>query len=759
MNSQLDTNGYASNSMDAIVVAKAVDVNDLQFNVNIMQLNDLNSNIQVENTKVSDVRTNIIIQRNEYSDLQFNIDVRQLSDLYSNISVAAKNVIFGLVDAQHPPIISKQVIPYKDAYISSKYPTFNSGLTKGLTVGNLNGETYRSFMGFNLAFLKGCVIKKANLVLKLQSSMDTNIRLLSFTDSWMEENITWKNQPKTVGILASAAVKNDTSQVTIDIQDYIQNHINTEQYYYSFRLDDADKTNNRYIAIDSRENIEPSYLDIEYFSTEVVNYGKIQVKSNITVQQNKTSDINCNININRYNDVSKLPSKLTIRRPEMIDSNIIISRDFLRFNINIKKYYKESLNSKITIRKHSYEELDSNIIISKPFLNSNVRITNYSDIDSSIKIRVEEINEVVSNVIIRRHEVHDILSKINIKQLIDIPSSINITHDTVYGNLSIRRHEMNDFDSNIKVRLHDFANITGSINISHGTMLSNIAIRRHDESNINSNIIIRLHNKNDLNGSLVVSKREIQSNIIVRQHGISDLNNTINIRPTSNLNSNIIVTIVKDLNSKLNVRNTTFSEIRGKIGVTYFDNLESNIAVRQFANNDFNSIIAVRRHNESSINGNIIIHPASNLNGSIIVTVVKDLNSNINIRNTTFSEIHSKLTVKYRNDIQSNISVKQFTKNDFDSIITVRQHETNDFGSNIIIRPTLSLDSNIEVMHFKDLYCRLGSQNTTLSEIHSKIIVKHHNDIESNIIIKQFANNDIISTIYINTDSGYVFIM
>ena len=32
MNSQLDTNGYASNSMDAIVVAKAVDVKVVKAN-------------------------------------------------------------------------------------------------------------------------------------------------------------------------------------------------------------------------------------------------------------------------------------------------------------------------------------------------------------------------------------------------------------------------------------------------------------------------------------------------------------------------------------------------------------------------------------------------------------------------------------------------------------------------------------------------------------------------------------------------------
>lgn len=583
--------GELSNSMDAIVFALASNTNDLEINLNVRQLNDLQSIIAIRNTLETKIQSKIIIQRNQESDINFNINVIQISTLYSSISIKANNVMFGIIEAQHPPIIKKQLVPIKDAYVYSKYPTFNYGSNYNLIIGNINGDNANSFLNFNIENLKNYSIINAKLVLNIQYTTNNSINLYEDHSSWDEFGITWKNQPPKNTLVSSTNVNTLSKKITFDISEFIQQKFNKQQYAYDFILNGD--TINQYSIIGSKENTSSSYLEIEYFDPVFVNYGELVLPSKLIVKQNKNKDMISKININRYNDKFNILSNIIVRDPSILNSNINISHDKIKSSIIISLNRNVSIDSQINIKQYDLFELDSFIIISRPNILSNIIIKNNSDILSNMKVVQFDKSENIFNIIIRKNAFNDLETIMKIKKINEIISNMTISQLTIKSNLLIRQSSESTINGKIRVKLSNKNDIISTICISHPQIKGLIIVKAVANDKLDSNIIIQQRNYNNLFNTITICKPVIGSNIIIKQTTNTNLIININIYPTRNIDSNIEIFNFKDIFSKINIKGVLLSELNGNVLIKRFNTIDSNIIISNIRSNSLSSSIHV----------------------------------------------------------------------------------------------------------------------------------------------------------------------
>lgn len=146
-----------------------------------------------------------------------------------------------------------------DAYVRSRYPSYNYGTRQNLQVCGYVGDLYRTWVKFVLSTIPaGITITSAQLNLYITSNYQARSYVLqhSDTDSWGETAITWNNQPTS---FSSSSTKNAPARgwiswdVTSDVlQDYDAHRESTS---WSIKDSREDSNTRRYIVMNSRESV------------------------------------------------------------------------------------------------------------------------------------------------------------------------------------------------------------------------------------------------------------------------------------------------------------------------------------------------------------------------------------------------------------------------------------------------------------------------------------------------------------------------
>ncbi|UOQ47654.1 DNRLRE domain-containing protein [Gracilibacillus caseinilyticus] len=155
----------------------------------------------------------------------------------------------------------------EDAHVrGGSYADMNFGADTAIQIKDVSGSNYYDRLGFfkfDLSSFSGNAITSAVLYFYTSASV-TNLPVtiagLS-TDSWMENSITWNNQPvlNDSAIIGSIDVSN-AGWYSMDVTNFINSQM--EDKVASFRLSDQ-AAKDSLIMIDSKENKNPAYLVIQ----------------------------------------------------------------------------------------------------------------------------------------------------------------------------------------------------------------------------------------------------------------------------------------------------------------------------------------------------------------------------------------------------------------------------------------------------------------------------------------------------------------
>lgn len=152
--------------------------------------------------------------------------------------------------------------PVADAYVNEAQPTSNYGATNSMYVGTRNANrNVRCFLYFNISTLPSdATILSANLSYRqaltsniLAGVTDQQIRRVS--ETWVENQLTWNNQPAMGDLITTIDVQADTRRY-VDLTDYVSELFNSQTDIVSLGIKCAVESyddTNRYGAINAKE--------------------------------------------------------------------------------------------------------------------------------------------------------------------------------------------------------------------------------------------------------------------------------------------------------------------------------------------------------------------------------------------------------------------------------------------------------------------------------------------------------------------------
>lgn len=527
--------------MQGVVKIIAVGERDVNFSITVKQLKDIQSNVQVYSDNVIDKIGFPPVYGNQRRS---SVIVKYRDDIRSNITVRPHGKMTGIIDVLEPPKITANLEPNKDAFVREGVKTLNYGSAQTMLIGGSidNNEAYRSFVAFDTSKIpRQQTLLKA--VLKLYNSsaksVSQTIEIHSANSGWEENSVTWLNQPASDNLITTIDLGSQEGYVEIDVFDIVNDWINDRTENNGFILKATDEKFDQYVQIYTKDSSNNNYkpkLEIVYRDDATPpSIGNSNIRSNTYVLFRNS--IASRINIPIYDINRELPSKIRVKDPATIFSNISISRPDVISNILVRRTETKDIIGKIGVRQPGLSEYPGKISINKPDMPSRIGVPYSFTIPSSITVMARGETEAISNIYISRP---DMLSNVIVPYRDDIMGKI-------------------------KVIANKDSALIGTMSISRPDVISNILIRRLDTSDVNGSITVRRLGVSQNKSTISVSKPDMVSNIKVNL--FNSLNSTMSVRRT------------KDTNLSGNIYVFFRSDVQGSMEVVKADRLPSSIEV------------------------------------------------------------------------------------------------------------------------------------------------------------------------------------
>jgi hypothetical protein len=542
-------------------------------------------------------------------------------DISGSIAITPNGSMKGVFDLLPPPKTVIKLSPVKDAFIREGIKTLNYGAEQTMLVGYSadNNERYRSLLGFDVSSIPdNQTIDKA--VLKLYNSsanpIDQPIGLYSAYNTWTELGVTWKNQPFVDATVGSATVGKREGFIEFDVLDIVSKWKKHELNNNGFILKAIDETVNQYLSLYTKESSNPDLkpvLEVTYYDNNIRSIGRFQIRSSGIIKGFAYKDITGHLVIPTYDRSRELLSKIKVRNPDFVESNIFASRPYLQSNIIVQQRDKSQLISNIVVRQKRIVEIDSMLFVSVRQLKSKLGVPFTQDITSNIGVKAIGKNDLVSKIFVSRNYLQssiivdrrinnfrskiqvqgtnsrDINGLITVKQVYQLTTSIFINKVIVPSNIKVVH--FSDITATIRVRAIVNSDLPSNLFISRREINGNLNVRRSGRTQITGTMVIRQNDKKELLTNLFISRREVDSQITVKL--ISDISCQVEVKipAKKDLNSKAYILFRKDINS--NVRVIGASILRSHIFVVS-GYLKSFIRIPISAHKDMNSKVYIR---------------------------------------------------------------------------------------------------------------------------------------------------------------------
>ena len=507
-----------------------------------------------------------------HSEIQIesSISIPSKSSLNASYTINPFNVAYGTFEILAPPRINRTLFPVMDTFVRNDAPTMSfNGID--LMVGSENNVIFRSFLRFDLSKLQERLIfTKGILKLKaLEVTDDFTINIYKVNSYWHENTVTFSGQPIKGEFVKSFNVSPTNIDVSIDIKDLITDWYKNDYDNYGIVLQLENEEENHKVRFGSREimGYEPK-LELEYFDPVIPQLKRATLNSYLNIPEHLDNQLNADIEIYSFYETNVLESEVHIHIPNTLESEIEIQKGVIPADLVIAT--NDSLRCIFYIATTESRDLPSEINISKCNLLGNVGIYTNDSIPSELSIsrsRESYLNAYIS--------IDDALSGskfLNADINISTPS-INAdmtiaTHSTLLSNITIQSQSTKSLPSSIDITRDS---LPSDIHIEKWKQLdSDITIRINDE--LNANIFIPYRNSDELNSNIFIQQNKtlyangfirspyLRCNIQIRRNDIDNLEANIVIRdiyPYLLSEINISAPWSNDLLASLTINNGT----------------------------------------------------------------------------------------------------------------------------------------------------------------------------------------------------------
>lgn len=742
----------------------------------------------------------LLIAKSE-SDLHGSLQLSLISDLTGTIRIRPYNKMEGIVEIERPPSFTTKLYPIKDSFIRSDSPKLNYGSYEDMFVGNMDGWiVYRSLMQFDTDTLpKSMYINKAELVLTgLNISKQTQIQAHEIKEDWLENSVTWANQPGTNGSLFSFSSGNKLGELRINVKALLDAWYKGEKENKGILFKSLNEALSGYKALTTRENKIKPYIEVEYFNPNVYSYGRTTLRGSIDVWATGNKDLRSSLTVFSRNVDSELPGSIEINDPKSLNGSIVINKPNLPSSLIVGRRGEldlhgsllvkrvvpgEDFDSSIHIRENAYHDFPSSLLprfSSGDTLESSIDVAVTADLDSSISVRGEIGQDLPSSIAV--HHTSDLGGGITVHHIDDLPSSVEVRtviESSLPGQLMV--HYLNDLESSIhvmyrselessifvraqdssslpsEITVHYASDFPSSINVHHANDLSSrLLVKYAGRSELAGQLTVFQHsflpsslrvNSPYLKGALKVKVEEVNSlpaSLFTRALGAEDLESFLYVKASdqADIPSSLDVKYKgeSDLIGTLTPRVDAASDLRTSIDVKWVNNLPSSIQIAQQVTADLLSSIDIRHTND--LPSGLTVFEVEDLPSSLFVinSAHKDIEGRLQPRLQSTSDLSTVIAVHHTADMWSTLEIREETQNDLGSTIDV--HNITDLPSSIDIHFTNDLVSTVKV--------RIDTENDLSSSIDVRLIA----DIPSSIYVVQSGQSDLVGVIAITSTNS-----
>lgn len=480
------------------------------------------------------------VEGHSETQIESSVSIPSKSSINASYTINPFNVAYGTFEILAPPRINKTLLPVMDTYVRNDARTMNFN-GADLMVGNENNILYRALLRFDLSTLQERLIfTKGILKLKaLEVTDEFTINIYKVNSYWGENTVTFSGQPVKGELVKSFSVSPTNADTSIDIKDLVVDWYKNDYSNYGIVLQLEKEEENHKVRFGSREimGYEPK-LELEYFDPVIPQLKRATLNSYLNIPEHLDNQLNADIEIYSFYETNVLESEVHIHIPNTLESEIeiqegtipadlvIATNDSLRCIFYIATTESRDLPSEINISKcnllgnvgiYTNDSIPSELSISKSresYLNAYISIDDaLSDskfLNADINISTPSIN---ADMTIATH--HTLLSNITIQSQStkSLPSSIDITKDSLPSDIHIEKWKQ--LDSDITIRINDELN-------------ANILISYRKSNELNSNVFIQQNKTLYVNG--FIKSPYLRSNIQIRRNDIDNLDANIVIR-------------------------------------------------------------------------------------------------------------------------------------------------------------------------------------------------------------------------------------
>ncbi len=762
---------------------------DLPSNMMVKATEHLESSISVPPNTWAVVRYGIVGLY--FADLESTLGIRETEDLPSTIAITPytqMKVKYGMVQ---PPEYPATLYPVKDAFVREGVPRLNYGVESLMYAGKLNGERFRSFVGFDLAAAE---IKKDNATIKSatmklffdgRSEPVRKIQVIEPYAHWTETGVTWNNQPFPFGydsptsayegINVVQEVGGDSHYIEIDVTQAIKDWHEGKREHYGFIIKAFDEDEIRVSNFMTKESrAYRPILDVVYYDKDVYSLGTSSIEGTITARQNKSSDRPGHMFIRSFQGKEELKGNIFVLNPRDLFSYITATKSSLVSEIAARQTDYSEIEGQIAVRTVGEpSELDGKILISKPDVPFSIYVLYRSDLPSSITARrkgeppdvygsiTASRGSTVGHIGVRVKDKTDWASELTVNQA-SLIGSMRITEKSgIPGHIGVRGEGYDEIPIEGYLRYHDSIEghvtihkewMEGHMEVFYSSMKpASITVRVKDDDDLPSELIILP--RSDMPGHMYVPpKKDIPSSIFVLS-GFLAGNIKVPHNNTSDRVSFITVRVraVSDLESENGIRSGWLGS-HVAVRIQKWKDLPSSISVKSADEDDLPGSIAVRVWDESDLEGNIKARKwrESDLHMSFKVRVWGEP-----------SDHEGSITVRVwdESDHESEISVRTWGKADLPSDFKTRVKDASDLPSSIGANNHSNLDGHIAVRRddSKDLPSYISVWMGHFTPGHIAVRRDDDSEIPGHLFIR--AVSQLPSSIEVITAYPYAFIM
>ncbi|WP_018884238.1 DNRLRE domain-containing protein [Paenibacillus massiliensis] len=671
-------------------------------------------------------------------ELESGLTVRETADLKSIIRITPYTWMRAKYNVIEPPTYTTILYPNKDAFVRESLPRMNFGIEEQMVAGyTLRGrERFRGYVGFDLLSAsipnENATIAKAVLKVYLDGQYDTTkqVQVIEPTANWTEYGVTWQNQPFPFGydqptsaydgIIVTENVRADSGYMEFDVTETIAKwHTRAKQNYGFILKALAEGEDQLYSFLTKEQKAFRPMLEITYYDTRILSFGRASIESEITVQQNRNSDLISSLFIRSFQGKVDFKGSIFVDNPRDLFSYITANRYAMVSKIVVSRKKDNSIEGSISVsRRGKPFDLDSSIVANKP--------------EVPFSICVNYRNDLQSFIVVRRNGF----------PIPEISGTMTVNRPDTVGTIGIKVDEKFDLESLFVVSTPF---IPGHLEIIEKVNLSgNIKVRTIDSSNLPAVGYVKYHDS--LEGSMTIHKswmegymdifyaKHLGSSISVRGWEGAFLESSLVVPPSTDMESNLYVPPKKDIPSHIQI-------LSGY--------LASSITIPNNKIYDKVSLIAIRNKGTSDLESSYGVRSGW-LGSSIGVRVErwKDLTFSIEVRSAGKDELKGDVTVHGwgENDLPSNIRNRKTIEDDLLVMIKARVADYSWLDGSISIRMwgEYNKPSSIGVRGWDrhDQRSHLAVRWNDYSEINGSIIVNQVSDLPSTLSVRVRIDND-----------------